>query len=76
VVNKRVLFWIGRMGLTCRWRADWVYDEAGQQPIMEGRELLCFGGWAAARDRIAKVGVRDGSVRNDPAVLPEPINKI
>ena len=31
---------------------------------------------AAARDRIAKVGVRDGSVHNDPTVLPEPINKI
>ncbi len=31
---------------------------------------------AAARDRIAKVGVRDGSVRNDPTVLPEPIDKI
>jgi hypothetical protein len=24
----------------------------------------------------AKVGVRDGSVRNDPTILPEPIDKI
>jgi hypothetical protein len=31
---------------------------------------------AAARDRIAEVGVCDGGVRNDPTVLPEPINKI
>ena len=31
---------------------------------------------AAARDRIAKVRVRDGSIRNDPTVLPEPINKV
>ncbi len=26
---------------------------------------------ATTRDRIAKVGVRDGSVRDDPIVLPE-----
>ena len=31
---------------------------------------------AAARDRIAKVGVRHGSVHDDPTVLLEPINKI
>jgi len=30
---------------------------------------------AAARDRIAKVRVHDGSIRNDPTVLPEPVNK-
>ncbi len=31
---------------------------------------------AATRDRIAKVGVRDGSVCNDPTILSEPIDKI
>jgi hypothetical protein len=31
---------------------------------------------ATARDRIPEVGVRDGSVCDDPTVLPEPINKI
>ena len=31
---------------------------------------------AAARDRIPKVGVRDGSVHDDPTVLPELIDKI
>ena len=31
---------------------------------------------SVARDRIAKVVVHDGSVRDDPTVLPEPINKI
>ena len=30
---------------------------------------------AAGRDRIAKVRVRDGSIRNDPTVLPESICK-
>ncbi len=30
----------------------------------------------AARDRIAKVGIRDGSVRDDPTVLLEPMNEI
>jgi hypothetical protein len=31
---------------------------------------------AAARDRIAKVGVHDGSIHDNPTVLPEPIDKI
>ena len=31
---------------------------------------------AVARDIIAKVGIRDGSVREDPTVLLEPMNKI
>ncbi len=31
---------------------------------------------AAARDRIAKVGVRAGSIRDNPTILPEPIDKI
>ncbi len=31
---------------------------------------------AATRDRIAKVGVRDGSVRDDPTVRFEPMNEV
>jgi hypothetical protein len=31
---------------------------------------------AATRDRIAKVRVRDGSIHDNPTILPEPINKI
>jgi len=31
---------------------------------------------AAARDRITKVRVHDGSIHNDPTVLPEPMNKV
>ena len=31
---------------------------------------------AAARDRITKVRVRDGSIRNHPTILPEPVNKV
>ncbi len=31
---------------------------------------------AAATDRIPKVGVRNGSVCNNPTILPEPIDKI
>jgi hypothetical protein len=30
----------------------------------------------AARDRITKVRVRDGSICNNPTILPEPINKV
>jgi hypothetical protein len=31
---------------------------------------------AAARDRITKVGVHDGSILDNPTVLPKPIDKI
>ncbi len=31
---------------------------------------------AAAIERIAKVGVRDGSIRDNPTILPELIDKI
>jgi hypothetical protein len=31
---------------------------------------------AAARDRIAEVRVRDGSIHDNPTILPEPIDEI
>jgi hypothetical protein len=31
---------------------------------------------AAPRDRIAKVGVHEGSIRDNPTILPGPIDKI
>jgi hypothetical protein len=79
VVNKRVLFWIGRMGLTGGERIGCTMRRGNNLEWRAGSFCVLVDGnneAAAARDRIAKVGVRDGSVRNDPAVLPEPINKI
>ena len=60
--------WIGR---TMRWGNNLEWRAGSFCVLVDGDDET-----AAARDRIAKVGVCDGGVRNDPTVLPEPIDKI
>ncbi len=60
--------WVGR---AMRWGNNLEWRAGSFSVLVNGDDEA-----AAARDRIAKVGVRDGSVRDDPTFLLEPMNEI
>ena len=70
-MNKRVGFWVKWIECTVRQGNNLEWRAGSFCVLVDGDDEA-----AAARDRIAKVGVRHGSVHDDPTVLLEPINKI
>ena len=71
VMNKRVGFWVKWIECTVRQGNNLEWRAGSFCVLVDGDDKA-----AAARGRIAKVRVRDGSIRNDPTVLPEPVNKV
>ena len=60
-----------RVGRTMRWGHNLEWRAGSLGILVDGDDEA-----AAARDRITKDRVRDGSIRNDPTILPEPMNKV